>query len=125
LTGLVDSHCHLGHLEHPLDEALEGVDLVIDIGMGLEESRMSAERATSDPRIYASVGIHPNDVAEFEASADATMDALAELAALPRVVAIGETGLDLYRDRSSPDVQDASFRAHISLAKRIDKTPCR
>lgn len=122
MKGLIDSHCHLGHLEAPLDEALEGVDLVVDIGMGLEESRQAAGRAASDPRIYASVGIHPNDVSEFEADADATIAALAELAVLPRVVAVGETGLDNYRDRSSPQVQEASFRAHIALAKRIDKT---
>jgi TatD DNase family protein len=122
LKGLVDSHCHLGHLELPLDEALAGVELVVDIGMGLEESREAAGRAASDPRIYASVGIHPNDVSEFETDPDATMAALSALAVLPRVVAVGETGLDNYRDRSSPEVQEASFRSHIALAKNVDKT---
>jgi TatD DNase family protein len=125
--GLVDTHCHLAHIERPASEVLAearaaGVDVVIDIGMGLAESRASATQASNTAGVYASVGIHPNDVAEFVADADATMSALRELANAPSVVAIGETGLDLYRDRSSPEQQEASFRAHIALAKDVDRT---
>jgi TatD DNase family protein len=126
-AGLVDSHCHLGHIERPTDDVLAearaaGVDTVIDIGMGLEESRIAADRAASTEDVYASVGIHPNDVSDFVANPDVTMSSLREIAAASSVVAIGETGLDFYRDRSTPEQQEASFRAHIALAKDVDRT---
>jgi TatD DNase family protein len=117
---LIDSHCHLGHIDRAPDEVLAqardaGVDTVVDIGMGLEESRVSTARAARSDNVYASVGIHPNDP-------DGTIAALGELAVSPGVVAIGETGLDFYRDRWSPEQQEASFRAHIALAKDVDRT---
>ena len=122
---LVDTHCHLGHIEADpeltLAEAREaGVDVVIDIGMGTEESSTATERARRIDGVYASVGVHPNDLAEFEADPDATMQRLASLAADPRVVAIGETGLDFYRDRSASALQEDAFRAHIELARGTD-----
>ncbi len=124
---LPDTHCHLAHIDRPpaevLVEAAEaGVGPVIDVGMGLEEARASAARAGETPGVYAAVGIHPNDVGSFVASPDTTMTELAELATRPSVVAIGETGLDHYRDRSDPANQEASFRAHIALAKTADRT---
>jgi TatD DNase family protein len=125
--GLIDSHCHLGHIDRPPDDVLAearaaGVGAVIDIGMGLAESRTSAARAAATSNVYASVGIHPNDLTEFEADPDMTLATLRELAATPHVVAIGETGLDFYRDRWSPQQQEVSFRAHIALAKDVDRT---
>ena len=126
-VGLIDSHCHIGHIERePADVLGEarsaGVDAVIDIGMGLDESRTSATRASTTDGVYASVGIHPNDLTEFDADADATMAALRELAVSAHVVGIGETGLDFYRDRWTPEQQETSFRAHIALAKDVDRT---
>ena len=126
MSGLVDSHCHLAHIERDpaevLAEAQEaGVEMVVDIGMGIAESRAAAERAASLPGVRASVGIHPNDLAEFEADPDGTMAALAELASREGVVAIGETGLDFYRDHSAHDLQADAFRAHIDLAKRAER----
>ena len=125
--GLVDSHCHIGHIERPADEVLAearsaGVDAVIDIGMGLDESRTAAERAASTDGVYASVGIHPNDLSEFVADPRTTIATLSELASSPGVVAVGETGLDFYRDRWTPAQQETSFRAHIALAKDVDRT---
>jgi TatD DNase family protein len=125
--GLIDSHCHIGHIERPADEVLAearsaGVDTVIDIGMGLDESRTAAARAADTDGVYASVGIHPNDLTEFDADPDTTMATLRELAASPHVVAVGETGLDFYRDRWTPEQQETSFRAHIALAKDVDRT---
>jgi TatD DNase family protein len=127
LTGLADTHCHLAHLERDVGEVLAeaaeaGVGLVIDIGMGLAESLASAGRAAATPGVLAAVGIHPNDLAEFEADPAGTMGALRELASRPEVVAVGETGLDHYRDRSRHDLQEEAFRAHIALAKQSDRT---
>ena len=125
--GLVDSHCHLAHIGRDAAEILSeangaGVALVIDIGMGTAESRAAAERAAVMPAVRASVGIHPNDLQEYEADTAGTISTLDELASQPGVVAIGETGLDYYRERSSRDLQDHAFRAHIRLAKRSDRT---
>jgi TatD DNase family protein len=121
-----DSHCHLGHIERDTAEVLAeaeaaGVGPVIDIGMGLEEGRTSAERAGTTDGVYAAVGIHPNDLREFDADPDATLTELRRLAVMPGVVAIGETGLDHYRDRSSHELQEDAFRAHIRLAKDVDR----
>jgi TatD DNase family protein len=126
VPGLIDSHCHLGHIERPPDEVLEearaaGVEAVVDIGMGLDESRTAAERAARTEGLYASVGIHPNDLTEFDADADGTMRSLREIALGRDVVGIGETGLDFYRDRWAPEIQEGSFRAHITLAKELDR----
>jgi TatD DNase family protein len=105
------------------DAAEAGVGTVIDIGMGTAESRSSAQRASDHPgRVYACVGIHPNDPEEFEADPDLAMATLGELAVQPGVVGIGETGLDYYRDRSNRDLQETAFRAHIELATRLDRT---
>jgi TatD DNase family protein len=126
VAGLVDSHCHLAHVERPPSEVLAeaeaaGVEAVIDIGMGLEESRAAADRARNSDGLYASVGFHPNDLAGYEADPATSMAELRALAALPNVVAVGETGLDLYRDRTSPALQEDAFRAHIALAKDAER----
>jgi TatD DNase family protein len=124
---LVDTHCHLGHIGRPvqevLDEALEaGVGSVIDVGMGLAEGAEVAARAGASDRVFAAVGIHPNDLSDFESDRAGSIAALEDLAAGPRVVAIGETGLDFYRDRWTREQQEEAFRAHIDLAKRTDLT---
>ena len=89
--------------------------------MGLVESEVSAGRAARYEGVYASVGIHPNDLAEFEADPDGTMARLQQIATRNKVVGVGETGLDFYRERSSRDLQEAAFRAHIDLAKEVDR----
>jgi TatD DNase family protein len=127
LTGLFDSHCHLAHIERPLEAVLDeakaaGIEAVVDIGMGTAESRAAAERARGGRALYAAVGVHPNDLAEFDRDPAGTMAILRELAAMPGVVGIGETGLDHYRDRSGPDLQESAFRAHITLARDVDRT---
>jgi TatD DNase family protein len=125
---LVDTHCHLGHIERDLEEVLgeasdAGVVRVIDVGMGTAESAATVDRAErSDGRVFAAIGVHPNDVAEFTAAPEATIEQLRGLAASETVVAIGETGLDHYRDRSPPDLQEAAFVAQIALARQLDKT---
>jgi TatD DNase family protein len=123
---LVDSHCHLSHIDADpqatIAEARDaGVDIVIDIGMGTEESTAAAARARQLDGVYASVGVHPNDLAEFDADRAATMQTIGSLVTDPRVVAIGETGLDFYRDRTDPSSQEEAFRAHIDLARQTDR----
>ncbi|MCA1830430.1 MAG: TatD family hydrolase, partial [Actinobacteria bacterium] len=85
----------------------------------LEESHTSAERDLDG--VYVSVGIHPNDLAEFEADPDGAMGELVRIAENPGVVGIGETGLDFFRERSAPGLQERAFHAHIDVARELDK----
>lgn len=123
---LVDSHCHLGHIEADpaatIAEAADaGVDVIVDIGMGLIESSAALERARQHDGVYAAVGIHPNDLGEYESNRDATMDSIVSFARLDDVVGVGETGLDFYRQRSSRELQEDAFRAHIAVARETGK----
>jgi TatD DNase family protein len=94
-----------------------GVPRLVQVGVDVPSSRWSAELAARHPNVLAAVALHPNEAG----AGAATDDALAEidrLAALPRVRAVGETGLDRYR--TGPDgwaAQEASFRAHIRIAE--------
>lgn len=119
-----DSHCHL-HL-CATDSAVAdivgraraaGVEDVVTIGIDVESSRISASLASGHP-VWAAVGVHPNDASDWDDDAAAEIE---ELLASDRVVAVGETGLDFYRDRAPRDVQTSAFKGHISLAKRHDK----
>ena len=125
----LDSHTHLDLIERPVPEVLAearaaGIVKVVTIGVDLPTSRWAADCAAQHPDVYAAVAIHPNDTARAAASAAARDAVLAEIAALaerPRVRAIGETGLDYYRDWSPPEVQREWFRAHIQIAKQAGK----
>jgi TatD DNase family protein len=125
----LDSHCHLDLIERPVPEVLAearaaGIVKVVTIGVDLPTSRWAADCADEHPDVYAAVAIHPNDTARAAASAVARDAVLAEIAALaerPRVRAIGETGLDYYRDWAPAEVQREWFRAHIDIAKRSGK----
>ena len=125
----LDSHCHLDLIEQPVGEVLAaaraaGISRVVTIGVDLPSSRWSAECAAGHDGVYAAVAIHPNETqaaASSDAERDAVLAQIAELAALPQVRAIGETGLDYYRDHASRDVQRDWFRAHIAIAKQAGK----
>jgi TatD DNase family protein len=125
----LDSHCHLDLIERPVPEVLSearaaGIVKVVTIGVDLPTSRWAADCADEYADVYAAVAIHPNDTARAAGSAAARDAVLAEIAALaerPRVRAIGETGLDYYRDWAPPEVQREWFRAHIDIAKRSGK----
>ena len=125
----LDSHCHLDLIERPVPEVLAearaaGIVKVVTIGVDLPTSRWAADCADEYGDVYAAVAIHPNDTARAAASAGAREAVLAEIAALaerPRVRAIGETGLDYYRDWAPPEVQREWFRAHIDIAKQSGK----
>jgi TatD DNase family protein len=118
-----DSHCHLdlvgGDVAAQLAAARAvGVDTVVQVGVDLESSRLSAELAASYDDIWAAVALHPNEAGRGAATPEALAE-IERLAALPQVRAVGETGLDHYR--TGPDgrgAQEESFRAHIAIAKR-------
>ena len=122
----VDSHCHLDLLTVPVAEALEasravGVPRVVTVGVDAESSRWSAATAAEHEGVVAAVAIHPNEAAE-STDLEADLAAIIELAALPQVRAIGETGLDYYRTgEAGRPAQEVSFRRHIALAKASGK----
>ena len=98
-----------------------GIGRVVNVGCDLPSSRWSVSRAAEYDDVYAAVAIHPNDVASVDSARDEVLAELSALARAPRVVAIGETGLDYYRDTSAPALQREWFRAHIELARRTGK----
>jgi TatD DNase family protein len=129
-VGVYDNHAHLEFAdgENPLDyrEHLDrassvGVRGVVQVGTDLETSRWSAEIAGREPRVLAAVALHPNEAPKLEASGllDAQLAEIDALAGLPRVRAVGETGLDFYRTgEDGRGAQYRSFEAHIEIAKR-------
>ncbi|MEQ9518720.1 MAG: TatD family hydrolase [Parvibaculum sp.] len=118
---LVDSHCHLdfkdfdGELDDIVQRAGEaGVGLMVTIGTKLREFDKVLKVAESYDNIVCTVGIHPH---EAEAEPDVATDRLIELSKHPKVVGIGETGLDYYYDHSPRDLQRANFLAHIAASR--------
>jgi TatD DNase family protein len=121
---LVDSHCHLDFpdLANRLPEVLQRmqdnqVGLAVCIGVNLEDFPKVLALAESEPRLYATVGVHP----EYTDVEEPDEDRLVALAAHPKVVAIGETGLDYYWQKDKPEWQRDRFRTHIRAARRAGK----
>ncbi len=121
---LVDSHCHLdfpdlaGRLPELLARMTEhGVDMALCIGVNLEDFPQVLALAEANPRLYAAVGVHP-EYTDVEEPDEARLLALASH---PRVVAIGETGLDYYWQKDRPEWQRQRFRTHIRAALRCGK----
>jgi TatD DNase family protein len=124
----IDSHTHLDMIDRPVAEVVAearaaGISLMITVGTDLATSRWSARCAEEHDGVYAAVAIHPNETAAAMASsgADEVLAGIEALARLPRVVAVGETGLDYYRDHAAPELQRWWFREHIAIAKRTGK----
>lgn len=120
---VADAHCHLDLMGTDLDEAVAlatsvGVDRLVTIGVDVASSQLAAAQAQSHPAIHAAAALHPNQA--YEAT-DAALTEIARLAALPHVRAVGETGLDFYRDTAEVIDQQRSFRAHIQIAKDSGK----
>ena len=125
LTGLFDTHAHYDSRKFDADRdavlsALpgQGVDLVVNPGCDLDSSRRAVELAERYPFVYAAVGVHPEDCGDWQ---DGHLDELRALAAKPRVVAIGEIGLDYYWKENPPrEFQQQVFRAQLALAGELD-----
>jgi TatD DNase family protein len=119
-AGLIDTHCHLEMLHNTaaaLDEAWDrGLEAVVTIGIDGPSSRQAVELARAHERVYATVGLHPHDAARLD---DRLLAEFEALAGDPKVVAIGECGLDFYRDLSPRDAQREAFLAQIDLARRV------
>ena len=122
----LDSHCHLEMIERPVAEVMAearaaGITRAVTIGTDLASSNWAAQCAYGHPDVYAAVAVHPNETvaaASSPAQREEVLAQIAELAMLERVRAIGETGLDYYREYASPVVQRDWFRAHIAIAKQ-------
>jgi len=115
---MVDTHAHLSVCKPATAELIAaareaGVERILEIGMGEDSNRQAIATAESDDAVFAAVGHHPNSATGFD---DAAAEDLARLAAAPVVRAIGETGLDYYRDSTSHSEQRRAFAAQIELA---------
>lgn len=119
----VDTHAHL-HLESyklDADKVLEdakaaGVSRVICVGTTLGDSEKAIQFASSRQAVWASVGVHPHDAQTFGADSQGHITKLEELSKKSKVIAIGETGLDYYRSKSSKQDQESALRAQLALA---------
>ena len=126
---LVDTHAHLqwpsllADVDAVLSRAHDaGVRRILTLGTDPASCRAAVDLAARHAGVYAAVGVHPSDVAD---DAGAALDSLAPLLDQPRVVAIGETGLDYYHDDNPPRaLQRASFERHLDLAARTGKPIC-
>jgi TatD DNase family protein len=115
---MVDTHCHLDMCEEgSLARAREaGLTRIATIGMNTESWAKAAELAHDNGDVFAIVGVHPNEAAGYT---DADIEQVRERALAGRVVAIGETGLDYYRDYAPKQDQQRSFEAHLELASDL------
>lgn len=120
----IDSHCHLDFpdLAKDLDELLlnmqnNQVTHALCVSVNLPDFPRVRYLAESHDNLYASVGVHP----DYENETEPTADQLAELAKHPKVIAIGETGLDYFRLQGDLEWQRERFRQHIRAAKKADK----
>jgi TatD DNase family protein len=121
----VDTHCHLDHHEglSPAEQVRRareaGVTTMITVGTDMASSTQAIATAKRFEGVWAAVGVHPNDAME---ATPRVLEVIERLAKEPDCVAVGETGLDYYRDYTTPAQQAASFRAHIDIARRQDRT---
>lgn len=120
---LIDSHAHLDgkEFDHDRKEVLEyafesGIEKIINIGFDFPSSQRSIALAEEYEQVYAAVGFHPHDAKEAK---EGYLQSLQRLAAHPKVVAIGEIGLDYYYNHSDPEVQRKVFVEQIGLAREL------
>lgn len=120
---LIDTHCHLdfNRYDHDRDQVIArakeaGVWRIVNPGINVETTRASIELAARYKRVYAAAGLHPNSSAGFT---KADIDAIGHLARQDKVVAIGEIGLDYYRDHSPPHEQRRALKAQLALAVEL------
>lgn len=121
---MIDSHCHLNYIENIgspaklVENAIEAdVHTIINIGTDVESSKLSVEYTKQFYSVYATVGVHPHDAKSFDKS---TLNDLELLAGNNKVVAIGEIGLDFYRNHSPRDIQRNVFHQQLELAVKFE-----
>lgn len=120
---MVDTHAHLQRLSFNKDreEVISratgvGVEYIVNIGFDVDGSRKAIELATRHREIYATAGIHPHNASQLNQNA---LNILRKLCENPKVVAIGEIGLDYYRNLSPPETQRKAFKAQLILAEEL------
>lgn len=118
---LVDHHCHLDFPDFAPNRAdviarakAAGVGVMVTISTRIRHLQELLDIAESDPDVYASVGTHPHNAHE---ELDIPVEEIVRLSAHPRIVSIGEAGLDYYYKRSTPEAQAEGFRRHIAAAR--------
>jgi TatD DNase family protein len=121
---LTDTHCHLDFRDFADDRAAvlnraweAGLERILVPGIDLPTSQAALELADLHPQIYAAVGVHPNRATQWDAH---TLEFLEAIAAHPKVAAIGEIGLDFYRDGAPRSLQKQVLREQLRLAGRLD-----
>lgn len=119
----VDTHCHIQFADYPLDPELAlrnakqvGVEEVIVVGCTLEDSRAAVEFAARHNNVWAAIGLHPHEGQSY-VNNDVALESFRDLAKHPKVVAIGETGLDYYYEHSSKEDQKKLLRFQLDIAK--------
>lgn len=124
MTRLIDSHCHLDFdgLSNRLPEVLAAMEAndvggCMTIGVTLEEAPRVLAIAAAHEQVFASVGVHP----EYADHQEPDVETLCTLAQHPKVLAIGETGLDYHWHKDKPEWQRERFRVHIRAAKQVNK----
>lgn len=120
---MIDSHTHLTSCAPPPEELVAqaeraGVRRMLTVGTDADSCRAALQISEDFPQVYVAIGRHPNHATGFD---DADLAELAALAAHPRCRAIGETGLDFYRDGAPPEDQARAFSAQIALARATGK----
>lgn len=122
---MIDTHAHLtwptfdGRVAEVVDRARDaGVLAIVDLGTDVASSRRAREHAHRFDRVWFGAAIHPNDAGNANPGDE---QEIAALCADEKCVAVGETGLDFYRDHADPDVQERWFREMLALATRIEK----
>lgn len=115
---MIDTHAHLGEdtAEVLARARAAGVNRVIDVATTIEGARATLARAEGHEGVYACLGVHPH-----EAAAPGNLDELRDLLTHPRAVAVGETGLDYYRDYAPREAQQELFAAQLELARAVGK----
>jgi TatD DNase family protein len=120
---VIDTHAHLDACAEPADELIAraqaaDVQRIVSVGSGLVSCRETLELARGNDGVFAALGIHPHQAVDPEAG---TVDELRELLDDPRAVAVGETGLDFYRDYAPHDRQVELFERQLELAADLGK----
>jgi len=122
-NGVIDTHCHLDMLSgdkvldtiiHSANEA--GVKQIITVGIDLQSSRKAVQYAEQYPGVYATIGVHPHNVADIT---DAYIEQIIKLADHPKVVAYGEIGLDFVKLYAPKETQLEQFERQVQLAKKL------
>ena len=121
---LIDSHAHiqLGQFDRDRHDVLQrakssGIEQILVIGFDLKTSQQAVELAINTENLWATVGMHPHDAQDLT---NAAMDTFRRLVSHPKVIALGEMGLDYYRDLSPRSIQKTAFEQQLDLAEELD-----